>query len=49
MKFEKFIIHSYKAIKNDLTIDLSNEKVMAFIGLNECGKSTILKAITAFD
>jgi len=49
MKFEKFIIHSYKAITNDLVIDLSKEKVMALIGLNECGKSTILKAITAFD
>ena len=49
MNFKKFIVHSYKAIEKDLIIDLTNEKVLALIGLNECGKTTILKAITAFD
>ena len=49
MNFKKFIVHSYKAIEKDLIIDLTHEKVLALIGLNECGKTTILKAITAFD
>ena len=49
MKFTKFIIHSYKAIDNDLSLELDKENVLALIGLNECGKTTILKAITAFD
>ena len=50
MKYKKFIIHQYKGIKKDLTVDLDNgEKIMAIIGLNECGKSSILKAILGFD
>lgn len=49
MEIKKFIIHSYKAIEKDLVVDLSQNNVLALIGLNECGKTTILKAITAFD
>lgn len=49
MKYKSFTIHNYKAIKEDLTIDLTKDNMLALIGLNECGKSTILKAILAFD
>lgn len=49
MKYRKFIIHQYKGIENDLEIDLDKSGLLALIGLNECGKSTILKAILSFD
>ena len=29
MKFTKFIIHSYKAIDNDLSLELDKENVLA--------------------
>lgn len=50
MKYKRFIIHRYKGIKKDVVVDLdTGEQLLALIGLNECGKSSILKAMLAFD
>lgn len=49
MKYLKFTINSYRAIKGPLTIDFSRFSLVPLIGLNECGKTTILQAIFAFD
>jgi predicted ATP-dependent endonuclease of OLD family len=49
MKYRKFIIENYRAITKPLTIDVSNNMLMPIIGVNECGKTTILHAIFAFD
>ena len=48
MQYNKFIIHNYRAIKGPLTINLKN-KIVPLVGINECGKTTILQAIFAFD
>ena len=48
MKYLKFRIKNYRAIK-DLEIDLEKNSLIPIIGINECGKTTILKAIFAFD
>ena len=48
MKYNKFIISNYRAIKGPLKIDLKN-KIIPLVGINECGKTTILQAIFAFD
>lgn len=49
MHFTKFIIKNYKAITGPLIIDLERQSLMPIIGVNECGKTTILHAIFAFD
>ena len=48
MKYTKFIIENYRAIKGPLEIDLS-ARIIPLIGINECGKTTILQAIYCFD
>ena len=48
MQYHKFIIKNYRAIKGPLEIDLKN-KIVPLVGINECGKTTILQAIFAFD
>ncbi len=49
MFYKKFIIKKYKAISQPLTIKIRQKGVQPIIGINECGKTTILKAILAFD
>lgn len=54
MKYKSFKIEKYKGIDIDefncpLEIKIQKGKSVAIIGVNECGKSTILKAICAFD
>ena len=49
MKYEYFIIENYRAVKGPLKIDLSKRNLLPLIGLNECGKTTILQAIFSFD
>ena len=49
MKYKKFIIENYRAIEGPLIIDLTNTRLMPIVGINECGKTTILKAIYCFD
>ena len=48
MQYSKFTIKNYRAIKGPLKIDLKN-KIVPLVGINECGKTTILQAIFAFD
>ena len=49
MKYKKFIIKKYRAIKDPLEINLEKSSLIPIIGINECGKTTILQAIFAFD
>lgn len=49
MKFSKFRIKNYKGISDEIEIDLSKKSLIPIIGVNECGKTTILNAICAFD
>ena len=49
MKYKKFIIKRYKAITEPLEIKLEKLSLVPIIGINECGKTTILQAIFAFD
>jgi hypothetical protein len=48
MRYKNFSISHYRGIKGPLTIDLG-KSLMPIIGVNECGKTTILKAIFSFD
>ncbi len=49
MKYIKFTIKHYKGITGPLEIDLHKASLMPIIGVNECGKTTILQAIFSFD
>ena len=50
MRFTKFIIKNFKGIKRtELKFNqLGKGKVFTLVGLNECGKTTILEAINSF-
>lgn len=49
MKYISFTILNYRAIEGPLEIDFSKNSIVPLVGLNECGKTTILQAIYAFD
>ncbi len=49
MEYIKFQINQYKGIKGPLDIDISKSRLIPLVGINECGKTTILKAIFCFD
>lgn len=54
MKYKSFEIEKYKGIDicagiPKVLIKVEENKAVALIGINECGKSTILKAIYSFD
>ncbi|MBP9701882.1 MAG: AAA family ATPase [Candidatus Pacebacteria bacterium] len=49
MKYLSFTIHKYRAIDTDLAVVLEKNRLVPIIGVNECGKTTILHAIFAFD
>lgn len=49
MKFNKFTIRSYKGISAKIEIDFRKSSLIPIIGINESGKTTILRAIQAFD
>lgn len=49
MKYLSFTIKKYRAIDQDLIIHLDKHRLVPIIGINECGKTTILHAIFAFD
>ena len=49
MKYKNFVVANYRAITGPLTIDVSKNILIPIIGVNECGKTTILQAIFAFD
>ena len=48
MRYTKFSINNYKAIKGAV-IDLSTEGLVLLLGINESGKTSILRAIESFD
>ncbi|KPJ57046.1 hypothetical protein AMJ49_02720 [Parcubacteria bacterium DG_74_2] len=48
MRYKKFQINDFKAIK-DATIDLSKEGLVLMLGINESGKTSVLRAIEIFD
>ncbi len=49
MKYLTFEIQNYRAIEDTVTIDLRRNKLIPIVGINECGKTTILQAIYCFD
>ena len=48
MRYTKFVIHEYRGISEPIEIRLDNS-IVPLIGVNECGKTTILEAIFSFD
>lgn len=49
MEYVKFQINQYKGIKGPLELDISKNRLIPLVGINECGKTTILKSILCFD
>jgi len=49
MKYLAFRIWKYRGIAKELIINLENNSLVPLVGINECGKTTILQAIFAFD
>ena len=49
MRYKSFSISNYRAIVEPITIGLSRKTLIPIIGINECGKTTILQGIYAFD
>ncbi len=47
MYYRNFEIENYKGIK-EIKVDLSNNRILTFVGLNESGKTTILASINWF-
>ena len=47
MKYKSFHIEKFKGIQT-VDIDLSNNRILTLVGLNESGKTTILEAISLF-
>ncbi|MBI2032235.1 MAG: AAA family ATPase [Candidatus Levybacteria bacterium] len=47
MIYKKFTIKKFKGI-DEVDIDLSNNRVITLVGLNESGKTTIMEAISLF-
>ncbi len=48
MRYTKFQIKNFKAIRN-ATVDLSKEGLVLLLGINESGKTSVLRAIETFD
>jgi ABC-type phosphate transport system ATPase subunit len=49
LRYLQFQIDEYRGISSTVTVDLQKFRLIPIIGVNECGKTTILEAITAFD
>lgn len=49
MRFKQFKIIKYRSISTPIVIEVSRNTLIPIIGENECGKTTILQAILAFD
>jgi predicted ATP-dependent endonuclease of OLD family len=49
MHYKAFHIDRYKGITKRITIPIDSHPLMPIIGVNECGKTTILNGIFAFD
>jgi len=48
MRYRAFHISNFKAIKN-AEIDLTRDQLILLLGVNESGKTSLLKAVAAFD
>lgn len=49
MRYLSFTVLKYRAIDKPLRVDIEKKSLLPIIGINECGKTTILHAILAFD
>src|ERR1043166_4913719 len=49
MEYKRFWIKNYRAITGPLEINVERSPLIPIIGVNECGKTTILSGIFAFD
>jgi AAA15 family ATPase/GTPase len=49
MKYLAFEIENYRAITDTVRVDLSRSSLVPIVGINECGKTTVLQAIFCFD
>ena len=49
MKYLAFRIWKYRGIGKELVINIENNSLVPLVGINECGKTTILQAIFSFD
>jgi len=49
MEYKEFILEKYRAVNQPIIIKVDENKLFCIIGENECGKSTILQGIYAFD
>jgi predicted ATP-dependent endonuclease of OLD family len=49
MRYKQFKILKYKSISKMIIININRNKLLPIIGENECGKTTILRSIFAFD
>lgn len=49
MRYKKITIKNYRAITNEIEINIEKNSLTPIIGINESGKTTILQAIFAFD
>ena len=49
MRYVKFTISNYRGIEGPLEINILKNSLIPIIGVNECGKTTILQALLAFD
>lgn len=49
MEYKRFWISNYRAIAEPVEIDVAGSRLIPIIGVNECGKTTILSGIFAFD
>jgi AAA15 family ATPase/GTPase len=49
MEYVAFHIRNYRAIRDPVTLDLADKPLVPLVGINECGKTTILQAVFAFD
>ncbi|TGK38472.1 hypothetical protein EHQ13_16330 [Leptospira gomenensis] len=49
MHITKFLLKNYRAITSEVSVSLEKQSLIPIIGVNECGKTTILNAIFAFD
>jgi len=47
MKYKKFTISNFKGIEK-VELDLTNNRIITLVGLNESGKTTIMQAIKVF-
>lgn len=49
MRYKSFHITNYRAISEELIVSLDKNSLIPIIGINECGKTTILLGIFSFD